>query len=399
MGENHSSHVFNNMRKTGVTARGIICPIVKEGDDLKKIVVDNVLEAAQEEGFKLHDRDIVAVTESILARSQGNYATVDDIAKDVFDKLHLDEKSKSVLVVYPILSRNRFAMCLKGIARACIGKKVVVLFPFDHDEVGNVVEHPITGVNYEHYYSEIIAGEGAQPEFLYSDDPENYNFYKHIIVASIHTREELKEKIKPKRIDGHIITLQDILSDRCEYGVLGSNKASEEKIKLFPHDSKAFVESVKEELKNRTGLNMEVMVYGDGAFKDPVSGIWEFADPVVSPGYTDGLEGTPNEVKIKYLADDKYDNLHDKELADKIKEEINTKDKDLTGNMLSQGTTPRRIRDLVGSLCDLVSGSGDKGTPVVLVQGYFNNFATEETKDAKLEHKQNSRTRKKGKGS
>lgn len=383
------------MRKTGVTARGIICPIVKEGDDLKSIVVDNVLEAAKEEEFKLHDRDIVAVTESILARSQGNYATVDEIAKDVYEKLHLTEESKSVLVVYPILSRNRFAMCLKGIARACTGKKVIVLFPLEHDEVGNVVEHPITGVNYENYYSEIIAAEGAQPEFLYSDTPENYNFYKHIIIASIHTREEVKKKMY--RENRNIITLQDILSDKCEFGILGSNKASEEKIKLFPRDSKAFVESVKEELKNRTGLNIEVMVYGDGAFKDPVSGIWEFADPVVSPGYTEGLEGTPNEVKIKYLADDKYDNLHDKELADKIKEEINTKDKDLTGNMLSQGTTPRRIRDLVGSLCDLVSGSGDKGTPVVLVQGYFNNFATEDREDAKPESKRNSRNRKKKK--
>ena len=393
-------------RRTGTISRGIRCPIIREGDDLAKIVCDSVIEAAEIDGFELREKDVVAVTESILARSQGNYASVDAIAKDVKAKLG----GETVGVIFPILSRNRFAICLKGIAMGC--KKVVLMLSYPSDEVGNHLltydqldeagvnpysdvlslskyrelfgenKHEFTGVDYVDYYSQIITEAGAECEVVFANQAKAILDYTDcVLTCDIHTRKRTKRLLKAAGAK-IVCGMDDILTSsvdgsgfNADFGLLGSNKSTEDMIKLFPKDCGEFVTKAQQYLIEKTGKNIEVMVYGDGAFKDPQGKIWELADPCVSPGYTKGLEGTPNELKLKYLADNDFKDLSGEELKKAISERIKEKgEESLVGNMASQGTTPRKFTDLIGSLCDLTSGSGDKGTPVVLVQGYFDNY-------------------------
>lgn len=393
------------VRTVGTTARGIRTPIIKEGDDLVNIVVDSLLLAASSENFHINDYDVLGITESLLARAQGNYATSDAISKDIMGKY-----PSTIGLIFPILSRNRFSIILKGIISS--GRKVVLLLSYPSDEVGNSlmdvdkmdqlninpytdvltesdyrrlfgenVAHPFTGVDYVDVYKEIGKGN---IEIIFSNNPRTIlDYTKDILVANIHDRHKTKKILKDAGAN-IIYGLDDILNSSIdgsgynpEYGVLGSNLATSVELKLFPRDSQIFVEKVQEKIKQITGKNVEVMIYGDGAFKDPVGKIWELADPVVSPGYTKGLEGTPNELKLKYLVDTELDDLSGDEVIEAVKNKINSKDKDMSGQESSLGTTPRRITDLLGSLCDLTSGSGDKGTPVVFIQGYFDNYATE----------------------
>ena len=392
-------------RKVGTVSRGIRCPIIREGDDLSAIVVDSVIEAAESEGFALRDRDVVAVTESVVARAQGNYASIDAIAKDVRAKLG----GETIGVIFPILSRNRFAICLRGIAQGA--KKIVLMLSYPSDEVGNELvsfdqldaaqvnpysdvlslekyrqlfganPHPFTGVDYVQYYGDLVKECGAEVEIIFANDPRAILPYaKKILNCDIHTRKRTQRLLLAAGAEA-VCGLDDILTESIDgngynasYGLLGSNKSTESTVKLFPRNCSALVLDIQAKLLERTGKHMEVMVYGDGAFRDPVGKIWELADPVVSPGYTSGLEGTPSELKLKYLADNDFAELSGNELKAAIENAIRQKDGDLVGNMASQGTTPRRLTDLIGSLCDLTSGSGDKGTPVILVQGYFDNY-------------------------
>ena len=392
-------------RKVGTVSRGIRCPIIRQGDNLADIVVDSVLEAAESEGFQLRDRDVVAVTESIVARSQGNYASIEAIASDVRTKLG----GGTIGVIFPILSRNRFAICLRGIAMGA--KKIVLMLHYPSDEVGNELvsldkldeagvnpysdvltleryrelfgenKHPFTGVDYVEYYSEIIQEAGAEVEVVFANDPrEILHYTDKVLTCDIHTRARTKRLLKQAGA-ACVCGMDDILNLPVDgsgfnekYGLLGSNKSTEDTVKLFPRDCMELVESIREKLLDRTGKHVEVMVYGDGAFKDPVGQIWELADPCVSVANTEGLEGTPNELKLKYLADNDFRDLTGQALKDAISSRIKEKKANLVGDMASQGTTPRRLTDLIGSLCDLTSGSGDKGTPVILVQGYFDNF-------------------------
>ncbi len=395
----------NKVRRVGTVSRGIRCPIIREGDNLATIVTDSVIEAAEYEGFELRDRDVISITESIVARAQGNYASVDDIAVDVKAKLG----GGTVGVIFPILSRNRFAICLRGIAKGC--KKVVLMLSYPSDEVGNELVsidkideagvnpysdvlsleryrelfgenlHPFTGVDYVAYYGELIKECGAEVEIVFANQPKAILDYADCIInCDIHTRARTKRILKAAGAK-IVCSLDDILNapvngSGCNenYGLLGSNKSTEDKVKLFPRDCKPLVLEIQKNILERTGKHVEVMVYGDGAFKDPQGKIWELADPVVSPAFTDGLIGTPNELKLKYLADNDFKDLSGEELKAAISQSIREKDGNLVGNMASQGTTPRQLTDLIGSLCDLTSGSGDKGTPVVLVQGYFDNY-------------------------
>ena len=392
-------------RKVGTVSRGIRCPIIREGDDLSSIVVDSVIEAAECEGFALRDRDVVAVTESVVARAQGNYASIDAIAKDVRNKLG----GETIGVIFPILSRNRFAICLRGIAQGA--KKVVLMLSYPSDEVGNELvsfdqldaaqvnpysdvlslekyselfganPHPFTGVDYVAYYGDLVRECGAEVEIIFANDPRAILPYaKKILNCDIHTRKRTKRLLLAAGAEA-VCGLDDILTESIDgngfnsaYGLLGSNKSTESSVKLFPRDCNDLVLDIQAKLLQRTGKHIEVMVYGDGAFRDPVGKIWELADPVVSPGYTSGLEGTPSELKLKYLADNDFADLSGNELKAAIENAIRQKEGDLVGNMASQGTTPRRLTDLIGSLCNLTSGSGDKGTPIILVQGYFDNY-------------------------
>lgn len=392
-------------RLVGTVSRGVRAPIIREGDNLVQIVVDSVLTAGQSEGFSFHDRDVVAVTEAVVARAQGNYAHINDIAADVKAKLG----GETIGVIFPILSRNRFSVCLKGIARGA--KKVVLMLSFPADEVGNHlidedlldekgvnpwsdvlteekyrelfgrVLHPFTGVDYIEFYSELIRESGTEVEIILSNNPKTIlDYTDKVLCCDIHTRNRTKRILK-KAGASIVLGLDDIMTESVNgsgfnpnYGLLGSNKATEETVKLFPKDCDVFVSEVAALMKEKTGKNIEVMVYGDGAFKDPVGKIWELADPVVSPAYTPGLEGTPNEVKLKYLADNNFASLSGDALKEAISDYIRNKDADLKGQMVSQGTTPRRLTDLIGSLADLTSGSGDKGTPIILIQGYFDNY-------------------------
>ena len=392
-------------RLVGTVSRGVRAPIIREGDNLVQIVVDSVLAAGQSEGFSFHDRDVVAVTEAVVARAQANYAHINDIAADVKAKLG----GETIGVIFPILSRNRFSVCLKGIARGA--KKVVLMLSFPADEVGNHlidedlldekgvnpwsdvlteekyrelfgrVLHPFTGVDYIEFYSELIRESGAEVEIILSNNPKTIlDYTDKVLCCDIHTRNRTKRILK-KAGASVVLGLDDIMTESVNgsgfnpnYGLLGSNKATEETVKLFPKDCDVFVSEVAALMKEKTGKNIEVMVYGDGAFKDPVGKIWELADPVVSPAYTLGLEGTPNEVKLKYLADNNFASLSGDALKEAISDYIRNKDADLKGQMVSQGTTPRRLTDLIGSLADLTSGSGDKGTPIILIQGYFDNY-------------------------
>ena len=392
-------------RLVGTVSRGVRAPIIREGDNLVQIVVDSVLTAGQSEGFSFHDRDVVAVTEAVVARAQGNYAHINDIAADVKAKLG----GETIGVIFPILSRNRFSVCLKGIARGA--KKVVLMLSFPADEVGNHlidedpldekgvnpwsdvlteekyrelfgrVLHPFTGVDYIEFYSELIRESGTEVEIILSNNPKTIlDYTDKVLCCDIHTRNRTKRILK-KAGASVVLGLDDIMTESVNgsgfnpnYGLLGSNKATEETVKLFPKDCDVFVSEVAALMKEKTGKNIEVMVYGDGAFKDPVGKIWELADPVVSPAYTPGLEGTPNEVKLKYLADNNFASLSGDALKEAISDYIRNKDADLKGQMVSQGTTPRRLTDLIGSLADLTSGSGDKGTPIILIQGYFDNY-------------------------
>ena len=391
-------------RKVGTTSRGIRCPIIREGDNLVEIVVNSVMEAAESEGFKLNDRDVVAITESVVARSQGNYASVDAIAKDVKAKLG----GQTIGVIFPILSRNRFAICLRGIARGA--KKIVLMLSYPSDEVGNELVsldkldeagvnpysdvlteekyrelfgqnlHPFTLVDYVQYYGDLIREEGAEVEIVFANNPRVIlNYTKNVLTCDIHTRERTKRILRNAGAEV-VCGLDDILNESVDgsgynekFGLLGSNKSTESTIKLFPKECTDLVLDIQKEFLNRTGKCIEVMVYGDGAFKDPVGKIWELADPSVSVANTPGLEGTPNELKLKYLADNDFADLSGEALKKAIEQRIREKG-DLAGTMASQGTTPRRLTDLIGSLCDLTSGSGDKGTPVILVQGYFDNY-------------------------
>ena len=392
-------------RRTGTVSRGIRCPIIREGDDLAAIVADSVLEAAEAEGFSLRDKDVISVTESIVARAQGNYASVDDIAEDVRKKLG----GETIGVIFPILSRNRFAICLRGIAKGA--KKVVLMLSYPSDEVGNelvsldqldeagvnpysdvlsleryrelfgVNKHPFTGVDYVEYYGNLIKDCGAEVEIIFANHAKTIlDYADHVLTCDIHTRKRTKRILKEAGAKV-VCGLDDILTAPVNgsgynelYGLLGSNKSTEDKVKLFPREAKPLVLDIQERILKATGKHVEVMVYGDGAFKDPKGRIWELADPVVSPAFTDGLIGTPNELKLKYLADNDFKDLSGEALKEAISESIRKKDGNLVGNMASQGTTPRQLTDLIGSLCDLTSGSGDKGTPVVLVQGYFDNY-------------------------
>ena len=392
-------------RLVGTVSRGIRAPIIREGDDIAQIVVDSVLAAAEQGGFSLGDRDVVAVTEAVVARAQGNYATVDQIAADVRAKFG----GHTVGVVFPILSRNRFAICLRGIATGA--KKLVLLLSYPADEVGNhlvdldLVEekgvdpfrdvlsearyrdlfgfpkHVFTGVDYLAYYKELIQTCGCEVEVVLANDCRAIlDYTKHVLCCDIHTRARSKRLLKQAGA-AQVLGLDELLTAPVEgsgyneaYGLLGSNKATEDKVKLFPRDCRRVVEDIQQKLEARTGAHVEVMIYGDGAFKDPVGKIWELADPVVSPAYTAGLEGQPSEVKLKYLADNEFAHLSGEALREAVSDYIRHKDADLVGQMVSQGTTPRRLTDLIGSLCDLTSGSGDKGTPIVLVQGYFDNY-------------------------
>ena len=395
-------------RRVGTVSRGIRCPIIREGDDLAKIVSDSVLEAAEIEGFELNDRDVIAVTESIVARSQGNYATVDAIAEDVRTKLG----GGTIGVIFPILSRNRFAICLRGIAKGA--KKIVLMLSYPSDEVGNelvsldkideagvnpysdvlsleryrelfgVIKHPFTGVDYVDYYGNLIRECGAEVEIIFTNQPKAILAYAdHILTCDIHTRARTKRILKAAGAKV-VLGLDDIMNapvngSGCNetYGLLGSNKSTEDTVKLFPRDCTPLVEDIQARILKETGKHVEVMVYGDGAFKDPKGKIWELADPVVSPAHTSGLIGTPNELKLKYLADNDFGHLSGDALKEAIESSIRAKDSNLKGKMASEGTTPRQLTDLIGSLCDLTSGSGDKGTPVVLVQGYFDNYTND----------------------
>ena len=397
----------NSNRRVGTVSRGIRCPIIREGDNLAKIVADSVIEAAECEGFELRDRDVISVTESIVARSQGNYASVNDIATDVKNKLG----GETIGVIFPILSRNRFAICLRGIAMAA--KKIILMLSYPSDEVGNELvsldkldeagvnpysdvltleryrelfgknAHEFTGVDYVEYYGNLVRECGAEVEIIFANQPRAILEYTdNVLTCDIHTRARTKRILKAAGAKV-VCGLDDILNASVNgsgfnenYGLLGSNKSTEESIKLFPHNCQPFVLDVQKRILEATGKHVEVMVYGDGAFKDPKGKIWELADPVVSPAFTDGLVGTPNELKLKYLADNDYKDLSGEELKKAISESIKAKGDNLVGNMASQGTTPRQLTDLIGSLCDLTSGSGDKGTPVVLVQGYFDNYTT-----------------------
>ncbi len=394
-------------RRIGTVSRGVRAPIIREGDDLPRIVRDSVILAAESEGFSLRDRDVVCVTESIVARAQGNYCTIDDIAADVREKTG----GKTVGVIFPILSRNRFSVCLKGIARGV--EKVVLMLSYPADEVGNELvtldqldeagidpytdiltleryrelfgfnPHRFTGVDYVSYYEELIKGEGAEAVIILSNRPHAVLDYTDtVITCDIHTRKRTKRILRQAGAKT-VLGMDDIMNapvngSGCNesYGLLGSNKATDERVKLFPRNGQEFVEATQKLLIEATGKQIEVMIYGDGAFKDPQGKIWELADPVVSPGHTAGLNGTPNELKIKYLADNDYGDLTGEALQEAIAERIKEKDGDLKGQMASEGTTPRQITDLIGSLCDLTSGSGDKGTPIVLVQGYFDNYTS-----------------------
>lgn len=392
-------------RTVGTVTRGLRCPIINEGDSIEQIVVDSVLKASQAEGFSIQDKDIVAVTESIVARAQGNYASIDQIAKDITNKFGDD----TVGITFPILSRNRFANCLRGIARGA--KKVVIMLSYPSDEVGNHLisldmldekgvnpwtdtlteeqfrelfgfnKHRFTGIDYIDYYKELVTAEGAECEIVFSQKPKTILAYtKSVLTCDIHTRFRTKRILEENGAE-KVFTLDDVLSESVDgsgyneqYGLLGSNKSTEHGVKLFPRNCQPVVDNIQAMLKEKTGQDVEVMIYGDGAFKDPVGKIWELADPVVSPAYTDGLDGTPNEVKLKYLADNNFADLRGADLEAAIKKHINEKDEDLTGAMEAQGTTPRKLTDLIGSLADLTSGSGDKGTPIVFIQGYFDNF-------------------------
>lgn len=392
-------------RIIGTVSRGLRCPIINEGDDLESIVIDSVMEASKEGNFSIQDKDIVAVTESIVARAQGNYASIDQIAEDIRHKFNED----TVGVIFPIFSRNRFSNCLRGIARG--SKKIVLMLSYPSDEVGNHLisldaldekgvnpwtdtltetefrelfgyqKHTFTGVDYIDYYKELIAAEGAECEVIFSQKPKTILSYtKNILTCDIHTRYRTKRILEQNGAE-KVYTLDDVLSESVDgsgfneqYGLLGSNKSTDDGVKLFPRNSQETVDNIQRRLKELTGKQVEVMVYGDGAFKDPVGKIWELADPVVSPAYTSGLEGTPNEVKLKYLADNNFSDLRGAELEEAIKKHIDSKADDLTGLMEAQGTTPRKLTDLIGSLSDLTSGSGDKGTPIVFIQGYFDNF-------------------------
>jgi len=396
-------------RKTGVKSIGIRGPIIREGDDLRKIVVDAVLDAASSENIKLANRDVVAITESVVARAQGNYATVDQIAKDIKDKFG----NEPIGVIFPITSRNRFAILLKGIARGA--KKIKLMLSYPSDEVGNAFltydelddkginpysdvldlkkyreifgykKHEFTGVDYIDYFEKLITNEGCECEIIFANQAKTILEYtKNVLACDIHTRVRTKRILKAHGAK-IVYGLDDILTRSIDgsgfnerYGLLGSNKATEDKVKLFPKDEcKELVLNIQKDFKEKTGKDIEVMVYGDGAFKDPQGKIWELADPVVSPAFTDGLRGTPNELKLKFLADNDYKHLSGDQLKDAIKDSIKKKDSDLKGKMVSEGTTPRQLTDLLGSLCDLTSGSGDKGTPIILVQGYFDNYTNE----------------------
>ncbi|WP_409069364.1 coenzyme F420-0:L-glutamate ligase [Clostridium sp. FAM 1755] len=393
-------------RVVGTVVRGLRCPIINEGDCIEDIVVDSVLRASEVEGFKINDKDIVTVTESVVARAQGNYATIDQIAKDVKSKFGDD----TIGVIFPILSRNRFAICLRGIAKGA-AKKIVLMLSYPSDEVGNhlvdidmldekginpwsdvltekqfrdcfgEVKHTFTGVDYVEYYKSLIEEYGVECEVIFSNNPKTIlNYTKNILACDIHTRFRTKKILKNNGGE-KIYSLDNILSSSVDgggfnenYGLLGSNKSTEDTVKLFPRNCKPVVDNIQAKLKEITGKNVEVMIYGDGAFKDPVGKIWELADPVVAPAYTQGLDGTPNEVKLKYLADNDFADLKGDELKKAISEYIKNKEDDLVGSMASQGTTPRRLTDLIGSLSDLTSGSGDKGTPIIFIQGYFDNY-------------------------
>ena len=393
-------------RKIGTVSRGVRCPIIRKGDDLAKIVTDSIIEAGESENIEFRDRDIVSVTESVVARAQGNYASVDDIAKDVERKFG---KDSTIGVIFPITSRNRFSICLKGMARGV--KKIVLMLSYPSDEVGNQLisldlidekgvnpysdvlslekyrelfgenKHQFTGVDYVAYYSSIIKEEGCEVEVIFANQAKAIlDYTDKVLTCDIHTRARTKRILKANgaRV---VYGLDDILTESIDgsgyntkYGLLGSNKSTEDTIKLFPNECKDLVLDIQKQLLDRTGKHFEVMVYGDGAFKDPQGKIWELADPVVSPAYTDGLIGTPNELKLKYLADNDFKDLNGEALKEAISNRIKTKDNNLVGNIASEGTTPRQLTDLIGSLCDLTSGSGDKGTPIVWIQGYFDNY-------------------------
>ena len=395
-------------RFVGTVSRGVRAPIIRKGDDIAQIVVDSVLAAAESEGFSLRDRDVIAVTEAVVGRAQGNYATTDQIAKDVAAKFPGGE----IGLIFPILSRNRFAICLRGIAKGV--KKITLMLSYPSDEVGNhlfddetldeadvdpyrdvldekkyrelfgYVKHPFTGVDYVEYYKQLISDCGCDCEVIFANDCRAIlDYQKNVINCDIHTRHRTKKKLVKAGAE-KVVGLDEILTApvdgsgyNANYGLLGSNKATEDTVKLFPRDCMPIVLNVQRQILEKTGKHGEVMVYGDGAFKDPVGKIWELADPVVSPAYTPGLEGQPNEVKLKYLADNNFAHLKGDELKAAIADYIRKKDSDLVGKMVSQGTTPRRLTDLIGSLCDLTSGSGDKGTPIILVQGYFDNMTAE----------------------
>lgn len=395
-------------RNVGTVSRGIRGPIIREGDNIADIVVESVLRAASTDGFEIRDRDVVCVTESVVARSQGNYASVDAIAEDVRAKTG----GETVGVIQPILSRNRFAICLKGMARGA--KKIVLQLLYPSDEVGNALitmdqvdeaginpysdvltlekyrelfgenKHQFTGVDYVQYYSDIITGEGAEVEVIFANHPEEIlNYTKKVITCDIHTRERSKRILKEKGAEV-VLGMDDILNAsvngsgfNSKFGLLGSNKATEDSIKLFPDDCQYVVDDIQKQIEEKTGKHIEAMIYGDGAFKDPVGKIWELADPQVGVAYTAGLEGTPNELKLKYLADNDFADLSGDALKEAIQERIKEKDGSLVGKMESEGTTPRQLTDLIGSLCDLTSGSGDKGTPIIHIQGYFDNYTSE----------------------
>lgn len=392
-------------RIVGTVVRGLRAPIISQGDNIREIVVNSVLKASEIEGFSINEKDVVAVTESVVARAQGNYATIDAIAKDVSSKFG----KKTIGVIFPILSRNRFAICLRGIAKGA--KKIVLMLSYPSDEVGNHLvdidmldekgvnpwtdvltekefrdhfgynKHTFTGVDYIEYYKSLIQEYGVECEIIFSNNPKTIlNYTKNVLTCDIHTRFRTKKVLKSNGGE-KIYSLDDILSKPIDgsgynetYGLLGSNKATEDSIKLFPRDCQPIVDNIQTLIKEKTGKTVEVMIYGDGAFKDPVGKIWELADPIVSPAYTKGLEGTPNEIKLKYLADNNFAHLKGEELKKAVSEYIKNKESDLVGNMEAQGTTPRKLTDLIGSLCDLTSGSGDKGTPIIYIQNYFDNY-------------------------
>ena len=394
------------MRNVGTVVRGIRTPIIKENDNLEDIVIESLMRAKEEEGFEFRDKDVVAITEAVVGISEGNYVTVDDIGVDLLEKY----PEKEVGLVFPILSRNRFSMILKAVARAM--NKITILLSFPADEVGNGIldeekllnskfnlssmisekeymenfkdfKHPFTGINMVEFYKELVTSENCEVEFVFSNNPlDILKYTNNVLNCDIHTRLHTKKLLKDN--NANVYGLYEVMNkpvngSGCNptYGLLGSNKSTEERLKLFPKTGDILVNNIQKKLKEKTGKTIEVMVYGDGAFKDPVGHIWELADPVVSPAYTKGLEGTPNEIKLKYVSDNKFADLKGDELKEAIKKEIRNKESNLVGKMITQGTTPRRLTDLIGSLCDLTSGSGDKGTPVVFIQGYFDNYANE----------------------